>query len=260
MSVNVKERAKGILRRFIPAHVRFTRAGESFLRGGEREVHLLPDLVPAGSVAVDVGAHIGDYTYSLCKSVGPTGHVIAIEPQPDLARRLVVATRRLGLPVTVHHCGLSSKDGEAELFIPREDGRDAIGFATLEHRGGQGKSYRVPLRRLDDLCRDVPGRISFMKVDVEGHELEVFRGGTETLKKHRPTLIVEIEQRHSAVSIGETFNFILSQGYRGEFMDQHGKLIPLTEFDPQTHQNYGPPRSPDYISNFIFRAIMPEGN
>jgi FkbM family methyltransferase len=255
MSINVKERAKEIVRHFIPAQVRFKRAGESFLRGGEREVHLLSQLVQPGSVAVDVGAHIGDYTYSLCKCVGANGHVIAIEPQPDLAHRLLIATRRLGLPVTVHSCALSSNDGEADLFIPREDGHEMIGFATLEHRAGEGKRYRVPLRKFDDLCRDVQGTISFMKVDVEGHELEVFRGGTETLKKHRPNLIVEIEQRHSTVPIAETFNFILSQRYRGEFLDRDGRLTPLEQFHLHKHQIDGPTRSPDYVSNFIFRPV-----
>jgi FkbM family methyltransferase len=251
----VKYRAKLVLRRFIPAHVRFTRAGKAFLRGGEREVHLLRDLVTVDSVAIDVGAHIGDYTYSLCKCVGAGGRVIAIEPQPDLARRLVVATTRLNLPVTVHNVALSSKEGEADLLIPMEHGRNLIGFATLERRAGDGKSYRVPLRRLDDLCREIDGKICFLKVDVEGHELEVFRGGVQTLKRHRPNLIVEIEQRHSTIPISETINFILAQNYRGEFLNRAGHLRPLSEFDPQKHQVVELVRSPDYVSNFIFKPV-----
>src|SRR4051812_29929480 len=94
-------RATDVLRAMIPPHIRFVRAGKAFLADGKREVHLLPKLVQPGTTAIDVGAHIGDYTYALCRHLGNHGRVIAIEPIPDLARRLDQAVRRLGLPVTV---------------------------------------------------------------------------------------------------------------------------------------------------------------
>src|SRR5205085_371403 len=112
-------------------------------------------LVNNGSTAVDVGANVGDYTYALCRHVGPTGRVIAVEPIPDLARMLSRATDRLGLPVKVFNCALSSRDDKADLFIPVQNGKRLAGFATLEHRTVAGFSRRVSLRRLDDLCRDV---------------------------------------------------------------------------------------------------------
>src|SRR5690349_13141846 len=102
----VVNRSKDVLRDLLPAHRRFIRAGEAFLRAGEREVHQLSRLVQPGSIAIDVGAHIGDYTYSLCKHVGSGGQVIAIEPVADLAAMLERATRTLSLPVTVHNCAL----------------------------------------------------------------------------------------------------------------------------------------------------------
>src|SRR5947209_17303019 len=118
----IKNQAREVVRRLIPAHIRFVRAGKSFLIGGEREVHELPNLVKPDSVAIDVGAHIGDYTYSLCKCVGPAGRVIAIEPIPDLAKMLARATRTLGLPVTVLSCAVSDAPGHADLLIPSENG------------------------------------------------------------------------------------------------------------------------------------------
>jgi hypothetical protein len=93
-----KNRLKEIVHPLIPPHIRFVRAGKSFLRGGEREVHELGRLVQPGTVVVDVGAHIGDYTYSLVRHVGSEGHVIAVEPLPDLAKMLTRATHRLKLP------------------------------------------------------------------------------------------------------------------------------------------------------------------
>jgi FkbM family methyltransferase len=255
----MKNQAREVVRRFIPAHIRFERAGKSFLVGGEREVHELPNLVTPGSVAIDVGAHIGDYTYSLCRCVGPAGRVIAIEPILDLARMLERATRTLGLPVTVLHCALSSRAGQGDLLIPIENGKRIAGFATLEPRERDGKTCRVPLRRLDDVCRellaDTPAKISFVKIDVEGHELEVLQGGAQMLREHRPNLLIEIEQRHSRIPISQTLEFVTSLGYRGEFLDADGKHLPLSLFNVEEHQSQQIDRvgKPGYVSNFIFR-------
>ena len=90
----VKQHAKATLRRLIPAHLRLIRTANYFLQHGEREVHLLPQLVKPGTVAIDVGSHIGDYTYILCKHLEKKAGVIAIEPVADLARQLVIAARR----------------------------------------------------------------------------------------------------------------------------------------------------------------------
>jgi FkbM family methyltransferase len=252
----LKNRAKDLIRPWIPAHRRFLKEGRAFLVDGEREVHELPSLIEPGTVAVDVGSHLGSYTYALCRLLGADGQVIAIEPIPDLAGMLSRAARKLNLPVVVHNCALSSTEGQADLLVPVRRGKKAVGFASLERKNASaGQLYRVPVRRLDDLCRDVNKRISFIKIDVEGHELKVLAGGTETLRRHRPNLLIEIEQRHSPAPIGQTFSFLTSMGYRGEFLDPEGARIPLEEFDVEQHQT----RRLDqvgtryYVSNFIFR-------
>jgi FkbM family methyltransferase len=240
----------------IPAHRRFIRAGEAFLASGEREVHLLHKLVAPGTTAIDVGAHVGDYTYALCRHVGTVGRVISIEPLPNLARTLERAVRRLSLPVTVINCALSSKQGTAELFVPIVNGRRRIGFATLESRQTQGKSFTVPVQRLDDICQNIP-KVSFIKIDVEGHELAVLQGAAETLRRHRPNLLIEIEQRHSNLPIQQTFDWITSAGYRGEFLDTNGNPAPLSIFDVQKHQTsrLSELPGPAYVSNFIFYPV-----
>jgi FkbM family methyltransferase len=251
----VINRGKDVLRGFVPAHRRFVRSGEAFLRAGEREVHLLPQLVQPGSIAVDVGAHIGDYTYSLCRCVGPGGRVIAVEPIADLATMLQRATQTLGFPVTVHQCALSSQTGEADLFVPTTNGARLPGLASLQWGHQNASSQRVCLSRLDDICGGLEGRVSFIKIDVEGHELDVLRGGTNVLNKHRPNLLVEIEQRHSASPIEDTFECLASFGYCGEFLDARGDRQPLSRFDIEEHQ-LRPLAFPDsavYVNNFIFR-------
>ena len=251
----LRNRAKDALRDMLPAQLRLVRSGESFLAGGEPEVRELHRLVEYGSSVVDVGAHIGDYTYALCRHVGSAGRVIAVEPIPDLARMLSRATRRMGMPVTVFNCALSSRQGEAELQIPMQNGRRLAGLASLEHHTPSGVSRHVSVCLLDELCTDVRGRISFIKIDVEGHELEVLRGGINTLRRHRPNLLIEIEQRHSPVPICDTFEFLLSLGYVGEFLDCTGTRQPLSCFDVREHQTrrLGEIGTPAYVNNFIFQ-------
>ncbi|MGE5756597.1 MAG: FkbM family methyltransferase [Planctomycetaceae bacterium] len=257
-SKSLAHHAKRLARSLIPAHVRFERAGRHSLVAGEREVHELSRLVDPGTIAIDVGALIGDYTYSLCKLVGPGGHVLCVEPQSEYARLLRAAAARLGLPMTVLECALSSRTGFAELCVPFADGRRMAGFASLEDRASAGRKYRVELRRLDDIAAEVEGRVSFIKVDVEGHELEVFKGGVGALKRHRPNLLVEIEQRHSPVPIEATFGFIREQGYTGYFLDDRGTRTPIGEFDPRRNHELIVKQSKfddipnGYISNFIF--------
>jgi FkbM family methyltransferase len=250
-----KNRTKDIDRAVAPTHWRFERAARLFVAGGEREVKVLSTLVEPDTVALDVGANMGGYTYALCQHVGAHGRVIAVEPVPHLAQLVERATRRLKLPVTVLNCALSSEEGTAELHVPMEDGAEKPAFASLESgkETGSGRTIRVPLRRLDDVCRDVPGRISFVKIDVEGHELAVLQGGMDTLRRSKPNLLIEIEQRHSRVPIANTFAFVASLGYRGEFLDASGQFHPLEQFDPGVHQRPERAGTDDYVANFVFR-------
>lgn len=254
--MRLKDRAKDALRQVIPPHRRFVRSGKFFLRDGEREVRELARLIEPNTLTLDVGAHIGEYTYAICRHLGQDGRVIAIEPIPDLAQLIERAVRRLRLPVTVINCALSSTAGSADLCIPVAAGRRKLGFASLESKTADGEVCRVALRTLDEICGDNSQRISFIKIDVEGHELQVLRGGEKTLRRHRPNLLIEIEQRHSPIPIDQTFGFLESLGYRGEFLDGANRRVPLSTFDPAVHQV---PReewigTANYVSNFIFTA------
>ena len=144
---------------------------------------------------MDVGASWGAYSHAaLARGLV----VYAFEPQIEVALVL-----QRGLSGAVIRCAaVSDHTGETELRIPRND----IGYATVELRNAlsgtadlsKGMDRRcVPTIRLDDV--DL-GRVSLLKVDVEGHELAVLRGARELLEVHRPMLIIEVEERHAAGS------------------------------------------------------------
>jgi FkbM family methyltransferase len=175
----------------------------------EPELLGLPSLVGPGSVCVDVGAAAGIYTLPLARLAGPTGIVHSVEPLPfawpTLNRLLRVRSSR---NVLHHAVALGSEPGEASMSVPR--GRHGLvtgrSFVS-QHCLGLGSNaefaqhitYPVPVDTLDRLLAETDhGRLDFVKIDVEGAELHVLRGGTAVIESFRPAMLIEIEARHTA--------------------------------------------------------------
>ena len=253
---------RGLMRRLPPAAVV---AGNAMLhqRLGEPELHELRRLVRPGSVAVDVGAHFGLYSYLLARLVGKDGRVIAIEPIAEDAELIDRAFRTLRLPVAVVRCALSSREGDATMTIPRLGGAEKTALATLEDRAQAAdvravETRTVPVRRLDDILRDVGMPVSFLKIDVEGHELDVLDGAAETIARHRPNILIEINHDLGGRPVEAVFERILAFCYRGEFLEEGRFRRPLSAFDVARHQVAASADvlSKAYVNNFIF---LPEG-
>jgi FkbM family methyltransferase len=150
----------------------------------EPELGLLAQLVRAGSTAIDVGANRGIYSHALAKVAA---HVEAFEPNPALAR---FARTKLSRRVRVHECALSHMDGAAHLHIPfgRHSRPDHL-IGSLRGRTDGGILIEVPLRTLDSFNFE---NVSFIKIDVEGSELDVLEGARRTISRDRPNLLVEL--------------------------------------------------------------------
>jgi FkbM family methyltransferase len=229
-------------------------------RINRREIEFLRGRLSAGDVAVDVGAHKGGFLYWLRQHVTATGKVHAFEPQPRLAQYLkeIVAMQRWD-NVTVEAAGLSSSSGSMELFIPGAEGSASPGATLSPARPDEPHhSVRVPVVTLDEYFeRHGSPRIAFIKCDCEGHEMEVFRGAQGILRRDRPTLLFECEQRHMPRgSPAAVFDYLRELGYRGYFFFRSG-LLPIEQFRPETHQPVREGRfwdAPDYFNNFAFVA------
>jgi Methyltransferase FkbM domain len=126
--------------------------------------------------------------------------------------------------------------------------------------GGAVQSIDVPVKRLDDLHLDDVGLI---KIDVEGHELAVLLGATDTLARNQPALVVEAEERHHPNAVADITTLLAGLGYAGYF-DLDGTRRPIEEFDPAHHQNpasigggeNGWASDGGYVNNFAF---LPRG-
>jgi FkbM family methyltransferase len=237
------------------------RAWRYRLRLEPRSVRFLREHLRSGDVAIDIGAHKGAMTHWMRKCVGPSGMVYAFEPQPQLALRLQeMASTYSGDNVIVEEQCLSSRNGRALLHVP---GGKLSPSATLEppsQRTEMDDSYMVSVTTLDDYFRqgNLKG-VTLIKCDVEGHELEVFRGGSRLLSVHRPHLLFECEVRHrSSGSVDEVFSYLADLGYEGVGLSGDGP-IPVDEFDVRRHQ--ADPHSKHYVNNFAFTPISrPQSN
>jgi FkbM family methyltransferase len=200
----------------------------------------------AGSTVLDIGANRGIYTYWMSKKVGSRGRVISFEPQPELDGFLRDLTKSFKLHnVTIQNKGLSDKAGKLDIF------RSFVGSgsARLAQAGeelpedGELHKVEVEVTTLDTFFQDKELKnLAFIKCDVEGHELLVFRGGKETLKKHMPTILFECG--HEEAQKGEVFSFLTDLGYRG-FFTINGEEIDYKKFDQypyrkptESHRNY----------------------
>jgi len=147
-----------------------------------------------GSVAIDVGASLGEWTVPFARKVGATGCVIAIEPAPRSATALqsTLAANALRQAELVR-CAIGDHDGAAEFAVPlvtsahTDTGTARIGPACAGY-----DALQVPLRTLDSLIQERNlARLDLIKIDVEGHECRVLDGAAATLGRHRPVLVIE---------------------------------------------------------------------
>jgi len=210
----------------------------------EPEMRLAVRLTNKHRRFIDVGANSGIYSFiytsafQKIESFEPLQEVIA----PLEAMKLT--------NVSIHKLALSSRDGTRTIFVPTIQNTEIPSLASFNRPETECHDYVVCARTLDSFdFKDV----DLIKIDVEGHELEVLEGAIQTITNSMPILLVEIEQRHSPTPIRNTFEYLLNLGYSGYFLYK-GVLEPLKTFDYIRHQQswVHRPTNKNYINNFIF--------
>jgi FkbM family methyltransferase len=142
-----------------------------------------------GATVVDVGANAGVFATRAARAVGPTGRVLAVEPNRDAADRLEQNARQngLGRRVSIHRVALGEHDGTAQLIVGRNTTTGRIENEDSDPQERRDKpGTDVPLRRLDSLAAECGiSTVDLIKVDVEGREAEVLAGAAATLGSTR---------------------------------------------------------------------------
>jgi FkbM family methyltransferase len=193
-------------------------------RFGEPEIRLLPYLVDPMRVAIDIGAAEGVYSFFLQRLAL---RCIAFEPNPSLHLSL-----KRALPeVEIHQAAVSAVEGNATLRVPVVNGIPYTGWATIEPRN---QLTELPPHAVEEIkVRTVRpdqmtlGDIGFVKIDVEGHELDVLAGLSGLLAKCLPNLLIEIGSAQRGGSLAEIRGRLHPLGYIGLRLDERGLLKAL---------------------------------
>ena len=161
---------------------------ERYGEDGEIEAKLLRQFCRPGGVAVDVGANIGSRTLVMAKAVGPAGFVVAYEPQRVVFQTLC-ANLALNSIFNVDARCAAVGAVAGWVRIPEPDYTKPGNFGGVAVAESAGR--RVPLVRLDDDLAPDLTRLDFLKVDVEGFELDVLRGADGLIRRFGPLIYVE---------------------------------------------------------------------
>lgn len=198
------------------------------------ETHVVASHVFPGDVVLDVGAHIGYYTLLLARLVGPSGEVLAFEPDPDNFALLERNVRLNGYStVRCVNAAAADRTGRTDLYRSTTNPGDHRIYASEEERD----SLSVRCLRLDEFL-DGRGRgVDFMKMDVQGAELAVLRGMEETLRRSpRMGIVAELWPyglRTFGAEPASLLAFLEGQGLALYQVDEHRSRV-VTIDDPES--------------------------
>lgn len=178
----------------------------------KQQIAMLKRFVALGDTVIDGGANFGVYTDELVDAVGKIGKVIAVEPLASISSFLESRFKSRG-NVFIQTNALSGSSGKIVKisipFIHKDLPEPAL--ASLGELSADHVSQQVTTISIDELARKY-GKISFIKLDLEGHELEALRGGTTCLLNDRP--IVQFEENHMKASIHNFLEFADQVNYK----------------------------------------------
>ena len=212
----------------------------------EPELKLIDRFRSKDLCAIDVGGNYGMYTFyasrrfSTCYTFEPLPYFEPIYTQGFKNQNIVWK-----------QVALSDKEETAVMRTPTCD----RGYSTIDSRNQlEGKVdesdgidiVEVKTARLDTF--EIKS-VGFLKVDVEGHELEVLRGAAQTIGSSKPVILVEVEERHREGSVKGVAALLADMGYDCYFL-LNKVLQPFSLFKMELHQN--PEFKRDYIRNFLF--------
>ncbi len=164
--------------------------GEAIRRSGcwePTETALMQTLVAPGDIAADIGAHVGYFTVLLSKCVGPTGRVVAFEPETGNFEFLKANCILNGCTnVVLEACAVADRCGRAELYLAAGN----LGDHRLHATRGR-LSREVAVTRLDDYWRG--RRLDIIKLDAQGVEPAILEGGSETICSNAGRLLCLME-------------------------------------------------------------------
>ncbi len=197
--------------------LRFAHRGWRYrLRVERAEVAFLLRYYQPQRTGIDIGAHKGAFTYWMARRTSLGARILAFEPLPELAAYLREIREICYLPqLAVVEKALSDRAGARTLYRPRNEYHGMTSLIEGDHPYGYDE-LNVKTTTLDQYLDESEDRpVGFIKCDVEGHELEVLRGGERMLIEDQPVLLLECEDhRNGGGQLDRVTNYLGRLGYQ----------------------------------------------
>ena len=174
--------------------------GKNFSEFYEPETYLISHFLKKkqSRILIDIGANYGIMSFLLSKLSGNETRVLAFEPVTRTFNILKKIIKRFNLKNVIPiKKALGKKEEIREIFIPLQHTAEAYISRGNSLKRKNGISEKIVVTTLDKFLRknNLSG-VNFIKCDVEGFELNVFKGAEKTLKRDKPLVFVEVEERH----------------------------------------------------------------
>ncbi len=172
-----------------------------FFGYSEPTIHDLMEIIfKPGFIAFDVGANIGSLTLSMSKLAHVSGKIVAVEPHPQVFKRLLenISLNRINNVIPIQ-CALSNEEGKLILFSPKEHCNKGLSSLVDDKLLNVDNSYdkiSCDVRKLDRVFLELNlKKLDFIKIDTQGNDYYVIEGAKETISTFRPHIIFEWHER-----------------------------------------------------------------
>jgi len=219
-----------------------------WFHGKRREQHSMQffrELIAPGDTILEAGGHIGYVSMYFASICGPGGRVVVFEPAPDNLRYLRKNIAHLP-QVTIVEKAVGSSTGRRDLFVEDLTGQNNSFYAdydifkkntvTAGYDAGGYHRLGVEVTTIDGYCMETGARPDFVKIDIEGAELEALQGMEQVAQNVRPVIMVEVSR-----NIPEVFGWLMARGYllysdqRERMREPSGHLFNVFFLHPAEH-------------------------
>jgi FkbM family methyltransferase len=204
----------------------------------ERDFLRIFSLIPKEGIVLDIGANIGVMTTFFSRKL-PKAKVYSFEPIPQNNKALKRIIRFLKLRnVTVFDFALGNKQEQLCMIMPvvndaKKQGLSHIKADSKSTRDEKGEEFEVQVNTLDEMPEIINAKASItaIKIDVEGFELNVFKGAEKMLLKHHPIIYCELWPGDDQL---KTIHYLQSLNYSPKVIVRNT----LVDFTGQRVQNF----------------------
>ena len=171
----------------------------------------IENFVKKGMTFLDVGANKGDFSLFVGNIVGPSGKVVAFEPEPSNCKwiRKSIQINQLN-NINLLEIALSNEDEERELYLGKKSGWHTLVEGAMDRNEGK---INVNTQKLDSLFDSLNlSCVDAMKIDVEGAEFEVILGGENIIKKFRPVIFMDLHPE-LGVDVSKIYEFFKHRNF-----------------------------------------------